>query len=123
CEKYSLHSLLKSLDEKSDISDLDDLVNDIEKVTPSHEESKELIEQSKEQTQESKESSKKGKRFIFTFGPKEGHAWHEYNQDSSSIHVNGKNGPVLHLYRDSTYFFCLEQKDNDNTLVLTNSPL
>lgn len=76
----------------------------------------------------SSSSSSKGKKFIVSFASKEGHPWAEYNAGSDSIHINGKNGPVLHLYRGSTYFFCVEQeiKDNEETkhaFVLTNSPV
>ena len=45
------------------------------------------------------------------------------NDGDDSIHVNGKNGPVIHLYYQHTYFFCVEQDDNsDHTFILTNSP-
>jgi YHS domain-containing protein len=44
-----------------------------------------------------------------------------------SVHINGKNGPVLHLYRGCTYFFCVEQEipegqDPKHAFILTNSP-
>jgi len=73
-------------------------------------------------------SSGRGKKFMVSFGSKQGHSWNEYNEGSTSVYINGKNGPVLHLYRDSTYFFCVEQDtvegDNveANTFLLTNSP-
>lgn len=69
-------------------------------------------------------SSGRGKKFVVSYGSKEGHPWSEYNTEDSSIHINGKNGPVLHLYRDRTYFFCVEQKNYnpDNRFVLTNKP-
>jgi hypothetical protein len=72
-------------------------------------------------------SSSKGKKFIISFKSKEVHPWAEYNEGDSSIHINGKNGPVLHLYRNCTYFFCVEQDipecdDPEHTFVLTNSP-
>lgn len=72
-------------------------------------------------------SSGRGKKFIVTFGNKEEHPWAEYNNNSDSIYVNGKNGPVLHLYRDCSYFFCVEQNLSENDVprhafVLTNSP-
>lgn len=110
CSDYSVTSVVKSLSTSS-CTEFSDLVNDKNKP--------EQVEHSSKK----ESSSKKGKRFIFTFGNKEGHAWADYNQGSQSIYVNGKNGPVLHLYRESTYFFCIEQKDSDNTLLLTNSPV
>jgi hypothetical protein len=76
-------------------------------------------------------SASRGKKFVVSFGPKEGHQWAEYNNGDESIHINGKNGPVLHLYRGSTYFFCVEQSNvNDDSsedakhfFFLTNSPI
>lgn len=78
-------------------------------------------------TKDSVSSSSKGKKFIISFKSKEGHPWAEYNESDSSVHINGKNGPVLHLYRSCTYFFCIEQElsegaDPQHTFVLTNSP-
>lgn len=72
-------------------------------------------------------ASGKGKKFVVSFGAKTGHPWAEYNDDPESIWINGKNGPVLHLYRGCTYFFCVEQKivdgkDPSHAFVLTNSP-
>ena len=61
------------------------------------------------QASSSASSASRGKKFVVTFGPKEGHQWAKYNTNDESIHINGKNGPVLHLYRGSTYFFCVEQ--------------
>lgn len=76
-------------------------------------------------------SASKGKKFVVSFGPKAGHQWAEYNEGEESIYINGKNGPVLHLYRGCTYFFVVEQKevtdessdDSKHFFVLTNSPV
>jgi hypothetical protein len=72
-------------------------------------------------------SSTRGKKFVVTWGSKEGHQWSEYNTDLESIHINGKNGPVLHLYRGCTYFFCISQNDtnpeSNHCFILTNSPI
>lgn len=79
--------------------------------------------------EQSGSSSSKGKKFVVTFGPKEGHQWSEYNEDSESVYINGKNGPVIHLYRGCTYFFCVDQAgglecpEAKHCFVLTNSPL
>ena len=68
-------------------------------------------------------STSKGKKFVVSFGCKQVHPWAEYNCEEKSIHINGKNGPVLHLYRGCTYFFCVEQeKECKHELILTNSP-
>ena len=88
-------------------------------------------ESSASESKQSSGSASRGKKFIVSFGPKEGHQWAEYNDGDESIHINGKNGPVLHLYRGSTYFFCVEQADvNDESsgdakhfFFLTNSPV
>jgi hypothetical protein len=81
-----------------------------------------------ESSYESASSSTKGKKFVITFGSKEGHPWADYNIGDKSIHINGKNGPVLHLYRGYNYFFCIDQNIRDgedpiNSFVLTNSPI
>ena len=76
-------------------------------------------------------SASRGKKFVVSFGPKEGHQWADYNKGNESIYINGKNGPVLHLYRGSTYYFCVEQTNvNDESssdpihfFYLTNSPI
>jgi len=76
-------------------------------------------------------SGSRGKKFVVSFGPKEGHQWADYNKGKESIYINGKNGPVLHLYRGSTYYFCVEQANvNDESssdpihfFYLTNSPI
>lgn len=68
-------------------------------------------------------SSGRGKKFVVSYGPKQGHPWAEYNSDDGdSIYINGKNGPVLHLYRGCTYFFCVEQCGSGHAFVLTNKP-
>lgn len=91
-------------------------------------EKKELIHSdSTEKKESSASSSSKGKKFIVTFGPKSGHQWAEYQNGDKSIHINGKNGPVLHLYRGCSYFFCVEQtvpagEDPEHSLILTNNP-
>ena len=84
----------------------------------------------KSSSSSSSSSSSRGKKFIVSFGPKEGHQWAKYNNGDESIHINGKNGPVLHLYRGSTYFFCVEQSspsddsscDSESFFFLTDSP-
>lgn len=83
--------------------------------------------QSEKRESASASSSSKGKKFIVTFRSKEGHQWAEYHDGNKSIHINGKNGPVLHLYRGCTYFFCVEQivpsgEDPEHSLILTNNP-
>jgi hypothetical protein len=98
----------------------------------SQSESAEKKESSQSESAEKKESSSassssKGKKFIVTFGPKTGHQWAEYQSGEKSIHINGKNGPVLHLYRGCSYFFCVEQtvpsgEDPEHSLILTNNP-
>ena len=86
-------------------------------------------ESTKKETESTKKSSSgKGKKFIVSFKEKDGHPWTDYNNKYESIHINGKNGPVLHLYRDSVYFFCVEQdlvegEDAKHAFILTNSPI
>lgn len=65
--------------------------------------------------------AKKGKKFMITFQSKRHHPWAEYNHGVDSIHINGKNGPALHVKRGETYFFCVEPSDG-HALILTDSP-
>lgn len=71
--------------------------------------------------------SAKGKKFIVKFGPKDGHQWADYIDDGDCIWVNGKKGPVLHLYRGTTYHFVVEQSvapgaEVPHLFLLTLSP-
>lgn len=72
---------------------------------------------------EQSSSSSKGKKFLVSFGDKTGHPWGEYNKVGTSIYVNGKNGPVLHLYRGCTYFFVVDKEAAEHSFVLTTSPM
>jgi hypothetical protein len=68
----------------------------------------------------------KAKKFIVTFGDKSKHPWNEYNKGSSSIYVNGKPGPLIHLYRGFTYYFDIQQSAKahpEHSLIFTNSPI
>jgi hypothetical protein len=69
----------------------------------------------------------KGKKFVVSFGSKAGHPWAQYNTSGTSVYVNGKNGPVLHLNRGATYFIQVEQQVRpgqpiQHSVALTNSP-
>lgn len=75
----------------------------------------------KDDASQAPSSSSRDKQLIITFGNKEGHRWEKYNQGKSSIFINDKNGPVLHLYRGRTYLFCIEE--GRNTFLLTDSPV
>jgi hypothetical protein len=63
-----------------------------------------------------------GKKFHVTFGGKNNHQWAAYNKGNSSIHINGKCGPVIHVKRGSTYHFVVNQNGGNHTFVFTNSP-
>ena len=70
----------------------------------------------------------KGKKFVVTFGHKQGHYWANFNRQGESIYVNGKNGPVLHLFRGVKYVFQVEQHlipgaEAPHLFYLTNSPM
>lgn len=67
------------------------------------------------------------KKFVVSFRNKFGHPWSEYNKGSKSIYINGKNGPVIHLYKNKTYIFSVQEEERDvridgNAFSLTNSP-
>lgn len=69
----------------------------------------------------------KGKKFVVSFCNKSGHQWCDYNNGHDAIKINGKVGPVLHLYRGATYYFCVEQDvppgaEARHMFLLTNSP-
>jgi hypothetical protein len=69
--------------------------------------------------------SDRGKKFTISFKSKTRHQWCEYNQGTQSIHINSKNGPVIHLYYNRIYFFCIEQdsdQESEHTFFLTTSP-
>lgn len=115
CEDHSRTSVLEALSGSSSCDscpDLKDLPCDQERECDKkcHDDS------------DKKESYGKAKKFVVSYGPKKGHPWAEYNQDCKSIHINGKNGPALHLYRGCTYFFCIESCGDDHCFVLTNKP-
>ncbi|MEO6068779.1 MAG: hypothetical protein ABIQ41_12465 [Gemmatimonadales bacterium] len=116
-DDHSRGSVLNALGDSDDEScpNFDDLLEDCRRDCK------------KEEPKVVKQNSARGKKFVITYGPKAGHPWAEYNKgDNQSIHINGKNGPVLHLYRDCTYFFCVEQKHCESgdvhQFVLTNKP-
>ena len=69
---------------------------------------------------------------MVNWASKEGHQWAALNPGADSIHINGKNGPALHLYRGCTYFFMVEQEAPadwpadqplPHAFVLTNNPV
>ncbi len=68
-------------------------------------------------------TSGRSKQFLVTWGSKSGHQWKHYMTGHESIHINDRNGPVLHLYRDRKYFFCVEQDGDEHVLILTTSPM
>lgn len=51
----------------------------------------------------------KSKQFLITFGEGKKHYWSEYSTCSDAIYVNGKVGPIIHLYRGYKYVFKVEQ--------------
>ena len=68
------------------------------------------------------------KKFVVTFGKKDKHCHSDLNTSGDSIYINGKNGPVLHLYRGCTYYFSVEQSAQSNgtyahSFVLTLNPV
>lgn len=152
CSDYSRSSVLNSLgasESASDCPNFDRLACDEKRkcipLFDSHQHDNSTKDASKKDNGERKgknkqvksfsssaSASSRGKKFIVSFGPKEGHQWAKYNRGDESIHINGKNGPVLHLYRGSTYFFCVEQcnvsdlsdssSDDKHFFFLTDSP-
>jgi len=142
CRDYSKSSVLDSLgpSDGSHCPDLDDLINDKKRICdqPTGQQptckqgncqqkkhvSKNVKPVKDQDAEKISSTSGRGKKFIVSFGLKKSHPWEEYNSTNTSIHINGKNGPVLHLYRDSTYFFCLQQETagDSHSFILTNSP-
>lgn len=132
CKKHRKDSDKKDSDNKeSDKKDSDkkdsDKKDSDKKESDKKDSYKKYSDKKDSDNKDSSASSSKGKKFIITFASKVGHPWAEYNKGSDSVHINGKNGPVLHLYRGSTYFFCVEQdvkegEEAKHSFVLTTSP-
>lgn len=63
-------------------------------------------------------------KFTITFGKKGTHQWADYMTKDEAMYVNGKIGPVLHLYRGETYYFTVEQENKkaEHMFVLTMKP-
>jgi hypothetical protein len=124
CSDNSLSSVLNSLCNSSDSSSCSD------SSSSSWDDDSLLCKDRsrKCKKQKRKHHSKKGKKFVVSWGDKTGHQWSDYNDDTESIHVNGKNGPVLHLHRGCTYFFCVDQDvpegaEAEHLFILTTSPV
>lgn len=70
----------------------------------------------------------KSREFIITFGEGSHHYWSEYNTTCrEAIYVNGKVGPIIHLYRGYSYSFKVDQRTIPGTkpehyFVLTKCP-
>jgi len=87
-----------------------------------------VVSKEKDNVSKKGSSSGTGKKFVVTFSDKSGHPWSEYNESPESVHLNGKNGAIMHLYRGCQYFFCVEQEvkegeDPQHSFFLTNSPM
>jgi hypothetical protein len=72
--------------------------------------------------------NKHKKKFVFTFGTKNGHVWQQLIKSNAAIYVNGKCGPVLRLYKGYSYFFSVDQDKNEHgkyshKIVLTEHPM
>lgn len=124
CSDYSRSSVLGSLGSSSDICcDLSGLAKDKKRKCR---DLKNGHKKSDDSCHDDHHHGRKGKKFVVTFGPKEGSQWADYNTGNESIYVNSKNGPILHLYRGNTYFFCVEQGNTGGvrqySLILSDSP-
>lgn len=126
CSDVSISSVLSSLSCSSDSScpDFSSLCEDTSKSCAS------ISECSKSKKPYKKpHNGASGKKFDVTFGDKNGHHLGSYNNGRHSIHINGKNGPTLHLYRGKTYYFDVKQHGATNCMtaehcfVLTQSPV
>lgn len=64
------------------------------------------------------------KNFRILWNSKHGHQWVSYNKTPLSIHINDKNGPILHLYRGMTYYFHISKDEEAlyNAFMFTTSP-
>lgn len=67
------------------------------------------------------------KKFCVTFDHKKGHRFADEIKGDKTIHINGKNAPILKVKRGYVYYFSVEQKKHhgnyDNLFVLTKSPV
>ena len=121
CSDYSASDVLRAFEsDYSGCVDYSALANDQSRKCPKPLEPKPITPPPKKPV--------KGKKFVVKFAPKAGHPWAVYNPGADSIHVNGKNGPVLHLQQGSTYYFCVEQEvppgaEAPHLFILTTSPM
>ena len=70
---------------------------------------------------------KKVKNIPVTFKSKLGHPWEKYNTGLDSIHLKGKNGPVIHMFEGVKYNFDVIQDvipgtEAKHLFILTDSP-
>lgn len=67
------------------------------------------------------------KKFCVTFDHKKGHRFADEIEGDKTIHINGKNAPILKVKRGYMYYFVVDQKQHhgqyDNLFVLTKSPV
>jgi hypothetical protein len=67
------------------------------------------------------------KKFCVTFDHKKGHRFADEIKGDKTIHINGKNAPILKVKRGYVYYFSVEQKPHhgnyDNLFILTKSPV
>jgi hypothetical protein len=54
------------------------------------------------------EKEKNIKKFNVSVGDKQGHKYSKLIDGKKSFYINGKNGPMVHLYRNNSYVFSLD---------------
>lgn len=124
CGDYSRTSVLRSLGSSSDpCSELSGLAKDRKKKCRG--DKKKHHTSTSDSTHTGGHGGTRGRTFNVTFGDKQGSQAEKYNTIDQSIWINGKNTPILHLYRGTTYYFCVTNNTNATTqfsFVLTDSP-
>lgn len=125
CSDYSKSSVIGSLGKSiiTSCSDFDLLALDQKKKCKlsdkSHDKSH---DKSYDKPCKEKKDYNKNKKFMISYGDKSEHPFGDCNETDNSIYVNGKNGPILHLYRGYNYFFCIDEMDEELEFMLTTSP-
>lgn len=131
CRDYSASSVASDLSGNSSCSFSHLASDSSESCYDSGESSEEEENEKNEKNKKKKEPVKKvkldnvipseikKKKFTIELSKKQGHPFQEYIEGTQALWVNGKPGPILHLYPQIEYYFDIRC---DETIILTMSP-
>ncbi len=125
CLDYSVSSVLSAVDASSSecCADLTKLADDCSQGQSNYKSYSVKQNQNKPKHGHSHEhKNKKEKKFMVSFRQKNKHVWYDIIDCHTTVWINGKEGPVLHLYRGYTYHFCIDHNKTHQALVLSTNP-